>query len=101
LLSVLARRVRDADTDLDHRRCDENVELARLELRHQVAPLRRPQSPVKEPDAVALQLPLPQPVGLALGSARDARLRLLDERADHIGLTAVVEMLAQAGVGLA
>ena len=42
----------------------------RLELRHQLAPLRRPQPPVQEPDAVAAQLALPQPLGLALGGPR-------------------------------
>ena len=44
----------------------------RLELRHQLAPLGRPQPPVQQPDAVALQLAAAQPLGLRLGRARDA-----------------------------
>ena len=95
------RRVRDVDADLDHRRRDEHVELPRLELRHQLAPLGRPQPPVHEPDAVALQLAVAQPLRLALGRARDRRLRLLDQRADDVRLAAVVEVLAQAPVRLA
>ena len=60
------RRVRDVDADLDHRRRDEHVELARLELRHQLAPLRRPQPAVQQADAVALQLAAAEPLGLYL-----------------------------------
>ena len=59
LLDDHDRRVRDVDADLDHRRRDEDVELARLELGHQLAPLGRPQPPVEEADAVSLQLALP------------------------------------------
>ena len=42
LLDDHDRRVRDVHADLDHRRRDEDVQLLRLETRHQVAPLVRP-----------------------------------------------------------
>ena len=70
LLDDHDRRVRDVDADLDHGRRDEHVELARLEARHQLAPLGRLQPPVHAADAEALQLAGPQPLGLLLGRAR-------------------------------
>ena len=72
----------------------------RLEARHQLAPFRRPQAAVQQPDAVAAQLAALEPLGLLLGGARDARLRLLDQRADDVGLAAVVEVPAQPRVRL-
>ena len=95
------RRVRHVDADLDHRRRHEHVELACLELRHHLAPLRRLQPPVQEPDAVALQLGAAQPLRLLLGGARESRLGLLDQRADDIRLPAGVEVHAQPRVRLA
>ena len=100
LLDDHDRRVRDVDADLDHRRRHEHVELPRLELRHQLAPLGRSQAAVQEPDAVALELRAAEPVGLHLRRARDGRLRFLDQRADDVGLPALVEMAAQPPVGL-
>ena len=47
LLDDHHRRVRDVHADLDHRRRDEHVDLARLELRHQLAALVRPQAAVQ------------------------------------------------------
>ena len=69
------RRVRDVDADLDHRRRDEDVELARLEARHHAPPLGRPQAPVQAADAVAAELGRAEPLGLLLGGARDAASR--------------------------
>ena len=88
------RRVRDVDADLDHRRRDEHVELARLER----APSRRGaasglQPAVQAADAEPAQLGAPQPLGLGLRRARERRLGLLDQRADDVGLPA----LARAG----
>ena len=100
LLDDHDRRVRDVDADLDHRRRDEDVELARLELRHQLAALGRPQAAVQQADAVALQLAAPQPLRLDLRGARDRRLRLLDQRAHDVRLPPVVEVAAQAPVRL-
>ena len=89
------RRVRDVDADLDHRRRDEDVELARLELRHHAAPLGGRQAAVQAADAIAAQLRGAQPLGLLLGRARDSCLRRLDERADDVGLPAVVQVAAE------
>src|SRR5436853_395531 len=50
------RCVRDVDTDLDHGRRDQHVEVARFEARHQIATFRRPQSSVQEADAIAAEL---------------------------------------------
>ena len=55
---------------------------------------------MQEPDAVAAQLGAAQALGLDFGRARDRRLRLLDQRADDIRLPALVEVPAQAPVGL-
>ena len=52
------------------------------------------QAPVQQPNAVALQLGAPEPLGLGLGSPRERRARLLDQRADDVGLTAGVQVLA-------
>src|SRR4029453_272419 len=58
-------------------------------------------TPVHQPDAVALQLAVAQPFRLALRSARDRGLRLLDEWTNHVRLAARVEVLAQTPVRLA
>ena len=83
------RRVRHVDADLDHRRRDEHVDLARLEVRHDRAPLGRLQPPVQAADAEALQLGAAQALGLVLGGARHRRLGRLDQRADDVGLAPV------------
>ena len=100
LLDDHDRRVRDVDADLDHGRRDEDVELAGLEARHQLAPLGRFQPPVHAADAEALQLAGPELFGLLLGGARGRRRRLLDQRADDVRLPALGEMRAQPRVGL-
>ena len=69
LLDDHDRRVRDVDTDLDHRRRDEDVELPGLEARHQVAAVGGLEPAVEQADAVALELAFLQPLGLALGGA--------------------------------
>ena len=101
LLDDHDRRVRDVDADLDHGRRDEHVELAGFELSHQLAPLGRPEPSVEQADAVPLQLALLQAFGLTLGGPRDARLGLLDQRADHVRLATVVEVLPQPLVRVA
>ncbi len=101
LLDDHDRRVRDVDADLDHRRRDEHVELALLERAHHLAALGRLEPAVQQPDAVPGELGAPQPLGLLLGRAREARLGRLDQRADDVGLPAGVEMDAQPLVGLA
>ena len=68
---------------------------------HHLAALGGLQLPVQQTDAVALQLGAPQPLSLFFGGAREPRLRLLDQRADDVGLAARVEMDAQALVRLA
>ena len=55
------RRVRHVDADLDHRRGDEHVELARAERLHHRLLLRRRQPAVQQPE--------PQPVQLAVRAA--------------------------------
>jgi len=100
LLDDHDRRVRDVDADFDHGRRHEHVELARLELGHQLTPLGRTKAAVQETDLVVAQLRSPQPPGLGLGRARLRGLGLLDQRADDVRLPAVVEVLPQAAVGL-
>ena len=100
LLDDHDRRVRDVDADLDHRRRDEDVELARLELRHDAPPLGRRQAPVEAADAVAAELGSAEPLGLLLGGPRDARLGRLDQRADDVGLPPVVEVPTEPRVRL-
>ena len=80
--------------DLDHRRRDEDVQLVRLEPRHQLAALGRPQASVQQADAVAPELRATQPLGLRLGRAGLARLGLLDQRTDDVRLPPRVEVLA-------
>ena len=101
LLDDHDRRVRDVDADLDHRRRHEHVELALLERAHHLAPLRRLQPAVEQPDAVAAQLGAREPRGLLLGRAREPGLRRLDQRADDVGLPPGVEVHAEPRVGLA
>src|SRR5205823_12309740 len=74
---------------------DEHVELPRLELRHQLAPLGGTQAAVHEAYAVALQLAFAEPFGLAFRSTRDRGLGLLDERTDDVCLPPVVEVLPE------
>ena len=100
LLDDHHRRVRDVDADLDHRRRDEDVQLARLEPRHQLAPVGRLQLPVQAADPEALQLGAPQPLGLLLGRPRARGLRLLDQRADDVRLPALREEPRQPPVRL-
>ena len=101
LLDDHDRRVRNVDADLDHGRGDQHVELARLEARHHVAPLGRTHAAVHAADPEVAQLGAPQALGLGLGGAGERRLRLLDERADDVGLPAVGEVRAQPRVRLA
>ena len=89
------------DPDLDHGRRDEHVELAVLEAAHHLAPVGRLQLPVQEADAVARELGPVQPFGLDLGGAGEAGLRLLDQRADDVGLASGVEMHTEPRVGVA
>ena len=56
---------------------------------------------MQETDAVAAQLGALQSFGLRLGSAREPRLRQLDQRADDVRLPARIEVHAQALVRLA
>jgi hypothetical protein len=49
LLDDHHRRVGDVDADLDHRRRDEHVELARLEAGHEVAPVGSLEPPWRQP----------------------------------------------------
>ena len=88
------RRVRDVDADLDHRRRDEHVELARVEPRHHLAPRVRASAARAAADAELAQLGAAQPLGLVLGRARERRLRRLDERADDVGLAALARAAA-------
>ena len=83
-------RTRNVHPDLDHRRRDENVELARLEALHQLAAVGRAQAAVQAADPEAAKLSAPQAVGLLFGGAGDARLRLLDQRADDVRLPPLV-----------
>ena len=78
LLDDHHRRVRDVDADLDHRRRDEHVELARLEARHQLAALGRLEAAVQAADAELAELGAAQALGLLLGGARERRLGRLD-----------------------
>ncbi len=71
-----------------------------LKLRHHAAPLGRTQAAVQAADAVAAQLRRPEPLGLLLGRARDARLGGLDQRAHDVRLPPVVEMPAETRVRL-
>ena len=97
LLDDHDRRVRDVDADLDHGRRDEHVELPRLELRHQLAALGGPQPPVHAARRGSrFSSPLRSRSASSLGGSGDARLRLLDQRADDVRLAAGVEVLAQA-----
>ena len=73
----------------------------RLERRHHRAALGGLEPPVDAADPVGAKLVRPQPLRLALGRAGDRRLGALDERADDVGLAAVVEMASQARVRLA
>ena len=100
LLDDHDRRVRDVDADLDHRRRDEDVELARLELRHHASPLGRRQASVEAADAIAAELGGAKPLGLLLGGTRDTRLGRLDQRAHDVGLPPVVEVPAEPRVRL-
>ena len=50
-------------------------------------------------DAIVAELVRPEPLGLVLGRAREHRLGALDERADDVRLTAVVEMPPESGIG--
>ena len=100
LLDDHDRRVRNVDAHLDHGCRDEDVELARLEARHQLPPLGRAEAAVQETDAVLAEFPTSKPVRLGLCRARLRRLRLLDQRADDVGLPAGVEVLAQPPVRL-
>jgi hypothetical protein len=94
------RRVRDVDADFDHGRRDEHVELVLVELPHHLAPFGRLQLPVQQPHAVALQLGTSETLRFRLGSTREPRLRLLDQRTHDIRLPAGVEMHAQPLVRL-
>ena len=94
------RRVRDVDPDLDHGRRDEDVQLARLERGHHAPALVRAQASVHAADSVTAKLGRAQPLGFLLGRTRHARLGRLDQRADDVGLTPVVEMPAQPRVRL-
>ena len=87
------RRVRHVDTDFDHRRCDEHVELACLERRHHGQSLGGLEPPVDAADPVRAKLVRPQALRLGLRRPSDRRLGALDERADDVGLAAVVEAL--------
>src|SRR5262245_24049434 len=100
LLDDHDRRVRNVDADLDHCRRDEHIELARLEARHQLAALDRAEPTVQEADPVVAELATSKALGLGLGCARLRRLRLLDQRADDVGLTTVVQVLTQPPVCL-
>ncbi len=71
LLDDHDRRVRDVDADLDHRRRHQDVELPGLEARHQIAAVGGLEPAVEQADAVALELALLQPLGLALCGAGD------------------------------
>ena len=93
-------RVRNVDPHLDHRRRDEDVQLAGLEPLHQVTPLGRTQAPMEAADAQTAELGPAQPVGLLLRRPRDARLRLLDQRADHVRLAPLLEKPPEPPVGL-
>ena len=62
--------------------------------------LRRLQPAVDAADAVAAELVRPEALRLVLGRACERRLRALDERADDVRLTAVVEVPAQTVVRL-
>ncbi len=88
------RRVRNVDTDLDHRRRDEHVEVAGLEARHQLAPLGRLDAAVQAADAELAQLGALQARRLLLGRARERRLRRLDQRADDVRLAALGQAVA-------
>ena len=73
LLDDHHRRVRNVDADLDHRRRDEHVELARLEARPSGRGARAGFSrPCRQPTRKLAQLGAAQPVGLLLGRAGDA-----------------------------
>ena len=100
LLDDHDRRVRDVDTDLDHCRRDEDVQLSRLEARHHAPPLRRTQPAVQAADPIATKLGGSQSLGLLLGSTGNPRLGRLDQRADDVRLPAVVEMPAEPRVRL-
>ena len=56
--------------------------------------------PWSEPTRIAAKLGAPQALGLLLGRARLDGLRLRDERADDVGLAPVVQVPAEALVGL-
>ena len=72
-----------------------------LERVHHLAALRRLQLPVQAADAEAPELGGAQALGLLLGRARLDRLGLGDERADDVGLAAVLQMPPQPRVGVA
>ena len=101
LLDDHDRRVGDVDPHLDHGRRHQHVELAARERSHGRSALRRLQPAVDAPDAIPAELVRPEPLGLVLGRAGERRLRALDERADHVRLTAVVEVPAETVVRLA
>ena len=94
------RRVRHVDADLDHRRRDEHVELPFLERGHRRTALPGLEPAVDAADLVATQLVRPQPCGLVLRGACECRLGGFDERADDVGLAAVVEVRPEPRVGL-
>ena len=83
------RRVRDVDADLDHGRRDEDVELP-VSKRGMTLPLlaghSRPGTSRREAPQLAARSH-----SLVLGRARDV-VRLFDQRADHVCLSALVDL---------
>ena len=106
-------RVGDVDPDLDHRRGDQHVGLARGKASHRLLLLARPHAAVQQDEiesrklapAQALQLSRGGAHGFPRGAGPRARvgvgiLLLLDQRAHDVCLPARPQLLAQQLIGL-
>ena len=86
------RRVGHVDPDLDHRRRNQQVELAGLERPHDPFLRVEPEPPVDQAHPEPLERAAPEALRHLGRGLQIARLGLLDERADHVGLAAGLEL---------
>ena len=87
-------RVRHVDADLHDRRRDEQLQLARRERLHHPLLAVALQPAVQQADAVLRKHFLREVIGHLGGRLQVDLLGLFDQRIDHVGLTAQVQLLA-------
>ena len=92
-------RVRHVDADLDHRRRDEHVRLARAERVHAASFSVGPHPAVEQGDVELGEHLGRQAIGLLLGGRTCGRFVLVDRGADDERLVAVGDLLANQLVG--